>query len=351
MKTKKFSYTLILVLVLSLALPMGVWAAPSNDNFVDTTHVGSLPYSVFHNTSEATFEGDEPYPSCGSGYAIKTAWFAYTPSVNQTLVARADYYFFPTILAVYTGDALNNLSQIGCGNFYSRVAFQAQAGVTYYFQLAGLYGDAGEMPFVLEVAPPPQVSISYGPGDPNTFETMYFYASTNDPAGIYGFSYSWAISDGTTSDQGSFNHQFASDGDYTVNLTATTADGRSGSATQVIQVRTRDVSINRLSVPQMASVNQTKTINVDIKNNRYSDYVQVTLIKGLPGGGEQVIGTLTIYVPARATKPTTFKFSYTFTASDLAVGKVTFKAVANIVNGRDALPSDNVAIENTTVNR
>ena len=95
----------------------------------------------------------------------------------------------------------------------------------------------------------------------------------------------------------------------------------------------------------------SKTINVDVKNKRYSEYVQVTLIKGLPGGGEQVIGTLTLYVPARATRATTFKFSYTFTPNDATIGKVTFKAVATIVNSNDALPSDNTAISTTLVTK
>jgi hypothetical protein len=104
-------------------------------------------------------------------------------------------------------------------------------------------------------------------------------------------------------------------------------------------------------VPQTARVNQTKAINVDVKNKRYSDYVQVSLYKGLPGGGEQLIGTLTLYVPARATRPTTFKFSYTYTAADAAVGKVTFRAEATIMDARDALPSDNNAIATTLVTK
>jgi hypothetical protein len=351
MKTKTFSGAVILVLILSLALPAVVLAAPSNDNFADAQQITNLPYSIYHDTTGATFEVDEPYPTCGYGYSLKTAWFVYTPSTNQTLIARTNYYYIAPIMAVYTGSTLNGLTQVGCGNYYSTVAFQAQAGVTYYFQIAGLYGEEGTIPFSLEVAPPPSVGISYSPYDPNVFDNMWFYASVNDPAGIYGFTYAWTFSDGTTSNQQSFNHQFATDGDYTVNLTAVTSDGRSNSATQVIQVRTKDVAVSKLSVPQIAAVNQTKTINVDIKNNRYSDYVTVTLIKGLPGGGEQVIGTLTIYVPAKAIKPTTFKFSYTFTNADATVGKVTFKAVANIVNGRDALPSDNTLIASTIVNR
>ncbi len=127
-----------------------------------------------------------------------------------------------------------------------------------------------------------------------------------------------------------------------MNLTATTVDGRSGSApSQVIHVLTKDIAISKFSVPQTARVNQTKTINVELLNKRYSDYVQVTLVKGLPGGGEQAIGTLTLYVPAKAKQSTIFKFSYTFTPDDAAIGKVTFKTIATIVNGRDAFLSDN----------
>jgi len=50
-------------------------------------------------------------------------------------------------------------------------------------------------------------------------------------------------------------------------------------------------------------------------------------------------------VPVRSANRTTdFNFSYTFTSADAQVGKVTFKAVANIFGARDALPADNEAI-------
>lgn len=337
---------------MALSSVQPVLAAPTNDNFADAAEITStsLPFSVFADNTGATFEDGEFYPSCGTASSTKTVWFAYTPSANTSLTARSSYYNFPPVLAIYTG-ALGSLTEIACGNYYPQLTFRAQAGMTYYFQLSSLYGDEGTIPFSLEVTPPPQVGISYGPGDPSIFDNVSFYANVYDPGGIGGFTLAWTISDGTTSDQYSFNHQFAADGDYTVNLTAITQDGRSGSASQVIQVRTRDVSINKLVIPQTARVNQTKAINVEIKNNRYSDYVQVALTKGLPGGGEQVIGYLTLYVPVRSTRPTIFKFSYTFTSDDAIVGKVTFKAVANIVNGRDALPSDNTAIATTLVNK
>ena len=353
--TKFLTRTIAIVTVFVLALS-GVhpaYAAPLNDNFADATPITtSLPFSVNADTTGATFEFDEPSPTCfGSGWDLKTAWFKYTPTTNTTLTARVNYNNFDTMLGVYTGNSVDGLTQIGCSLYYYNTTFQAVANVTYYFQVSGYYDYEGIIPFSLEVTPPPEVYINYGPSDPSIFDNVWFGASTYDPGQIYGFTYAWTISDGTTSDQGSFYHQFAADGDYTVNLTATTSDGRSGSASQVVQVRTKDVAITRFRIPQTARVNQTKTINVEVKNKRYSDYVQVELYKGLPGGGEQLIGTLTIYVPARATRPTIFKFSYTFTSDDAAIGKVTFRAEATIINGRDALPADNILIATTSVSR
>jgi hypothetical protein len=53
-----------------------------------------------------------------------------------------------------------------------------------------------------------------------------------------------------------------------------------------------------------------------------------------------------------AGRTTAYTFNYTFTNADAAVGKVTFKAVATIVDARDAQPADNTAIAvPTTVTR
>lgn len=43
-------------------------------------------------------------------------------------------------------------------------------------------------------------------------------------------------------------------------------------------------------------------------------------------------------------KTTNFRFSYTFTPDDGEIGKVSFKAIAWIVNGRDAWLADNAYI-------
>lgn len=346
----------------SLALLAGVFAAPANDDFVNASPLPSLPYYASVDTTGSTFEVDEPYPDCAYGYPVKTVWFSFTPSVTGTYVAYPDYgynqeigYSFPTVLGVYGFDG-SSLTSLGCTTTYSTLALSLQAGVTVYLQLGGIdqgygYGNEGSISFSFQLAPPPYVyaySYSY---EPNTYEPVTFYASVSDPANVYGFTYAWTLSDGTTSTAEYFTHQFAADGDYTATLTATTADGRFASSTVSIQVRTRDIAITKLTVPQSASPNQTKTISIDLKNKLVSDYVQVFLYKGGINGNEELIGSSTIYVPAKTTKVTTAKFNYTFTAADAAIGKATFKAVANILNGRDALPADNVAIATSTVKR
>ena len=343
--------TIATVLVLALSGISPAFAA-GNDNFADATQITSLPYSTNADNSIATMEVGEPYPNCGGGYTPLSVWYSYTPSTTTSLTARVNYNNFPPIVAVYTGSSLNNLTQIGCSQYYYNTTFQAQAGTTYYFQVSGYYDFyQGIIPFSLDVTPPPTAGICFGPSDPSIFDTMQFNDCSSDPGGMGFQSFTWNFGDGTTLTTTSccVNHQYAADGDYTFQHTVTTVDGRTDSTSLVIHVRTKDIAITTFSVPQTAKVNQTKTINVNIQNKRYSDYVQVTLIKGLPGGGEQVIGTLTIYVPAKAKQATTFKFSYTFTSDDAKIGKVTFKAVATIASGRDALPADNTSIATTKV--
>jgi hypothetical protein len=340
--------TIVIVLMLALGSVQPVFAqTPSNDSFASATAIGSLPYSTSVDLYYAGSESDEPYPYCGYGYAPNSVWFSFTPLTNVTVTAQSDNYY--SVLAVYTGPALNSLTQRTCQYQNPQVTLQAEAGTTYYFQLSSLYPwYGGNYSFSIDVTPPPEVYIGYDPYAPSTFDTIYFYAQIYDPAGYWG-TFAWNLGDGTTSNQDSVSHQYAKDGDYNVSVTFTTSDGRIGSSKATVQVRTRDVAITKVTVPQTAKSNTTKEITVEVTNRRYSDNVQVQLYKGLPGGGEQLIGTLTIYVPARANRATLFKFSYTFTGCDATVGKVTFRTAATLQSGRDALPADNTAIRTTLV--
>jgi hypothetical protein len=154
----------------------------------------------------------------------------------------------------------------------------------------------------------------------------------------------WDFGDGTTSTDWSPYHRYAAEGDYTVSLTVTTQDGRTASTTRTLQVRTHDVAITKFTVPQSAKAGQTRSVSVYVNNTRYPEQVEVQLFKSTPAGW-QWVGTLQQEVPVRPSNRTTiFEFSYTFTAEDAQLGRINFRAVATIVNARDALPTNNEAI-------
>ncbi len=192
--------------------------------------------------------------------------------------------------------------------------------------------------------PPPVAEFGWDPWDPSVFDTVLFYNGSWDPANNGIASVEWDLGDGTASTDWDLSHTYAAEGDYTVHLGVTTWDGRTASVTKIVPVRTHDVAITKFTVPTAASSGQTRSIVVGLNSKRYLERVEVTLWKSVPGG-EQSFGSLIQSVPVRpANRTTDFKFSYTFTAEDAAIGKVTFKARANILDYRDALPADNEAI-------
>jgi len=91
-----------------------------------------------------------------------------------------------------------------------------------------------------------------------------------------------------------------------------------------------------------AHVGQTVAINVDMRNSsHYPEIVQADLLRGAPAGFQQV-GSLTQSVAVKSRNRTTrFSFAYLVTEADRSLGKVSFKAVATIIDHRDALPGDN----------
>jgi PKD repeat protein len=215
------------------------------------------------------------------------------------------------------------------------------AGTTYYFQAIDASDSGGYLYFSLDVAPPPSVSFYTSHYEPSIFDTIAFYSSAWDPANQAIQSWHWDLGDGSTSTEPSVSHRYAADGDYTVVHTVTTSDGRSGSYSSVLLVRTHDIAVTKIARPQSATVGQTKRLIISVTNTRYPEDVTVELYKSVPGG-YQSIGFLRQFVDVKAkNKPTNFTLSYTFTQEDAQVGKVIFKAIANPANARDAFPADN----------
>ena len=318
----------------TLALSLDLVPPPPNDDFANAKPITALPYSDSIDTTAATKEAGEPFP-CGSTGG--TAWYSYTASDSGSVTASGSAPF-SVQLAAYTGSSLGNLSSAGCQ--YGRLTIHVDAGKTYFFQVGGVFSGGGPVTLQLDRTPNPVMGMYLSPPDPSTFDTVQFYDQSYDPAGLGFSSESWSFGDGGAATGCCPTHRYAADGNYTAKLLVTTPDGRTGTLSQLIHVRTHDVAISKLTVPQSALAGQTRSITVGITDTRYPETVEVQLFRN-----DTLVGTLRQDVPVRGPNRTTaFGFTYTFTSADAALGKVTFKAVATIVGARDALPSDNTAI-------
>ena len=345
---------LTILALVGLSVSSATASPPSNDNFGDAAQIdlNALPFGSTVDITEATTESGESF-YCN--YSYQTIWYKLAPTTGTWLGADTQGSgLFGTSVTVWrdTGSGIFGLNFIECSyyNFNGSVLFLAQAGTTYYLQvLAPCCSVSGTVRINVEQvpAPLPIAAFNFYPSDPSIFDTIQFSDYSTDP-GQQGFqSWAWDFGDGATATGSNVTHRYAADGSYSVQLTVTTTDGRTASTRDTVSVRTHDVAITKFSTPQSASAGQTRQISVGIRNSRYPETVRVELDKSVPAGfgGFQSIGNLDQFVPVRpANRTTDFSFSYTFTDDDAGIGKVTFKAVATILYGRDVFPADNEAI-------
>jgi len=318
---------------------------PANDNFANASVISALPFDDSVDTIAASLEAGEPTPSCDFGQTDRTVWYAFTPNTSGPISANFNFSDFNTVMAAFTGSSLANLTEVGCSIFSDTLTFQATANTTYYFQVGGIFGDGGPVGFHLDITPPPVADFHTHTPQPSIFDSIEFHDLSFDPGGVGFQSWAWDFGDGATSSEQNPLHQYAADGDYTVQLTVTTFDGRSASTSQVVQVSTHDVAIMKVAAPRSGNVGQTKTITVSIKNNRYPETVRIELYRSVAGGGFEFIGFSTQFVPVRSGNRTSqFTFKYTFSPQDAQIGKVTFRAIVIIEGANDAFQADNDAI-------
>jgi hypothetical protein len=328
---------------------------PVNDSFVKAIDVSGIPF-IHNTTTEGATLQDEPLPGCAYD-PTGSIWYAFTPSESGSVMAQTQGTWFDTYLGIYTGASLHNLTEIGsrCGYWENRLAFQASAGETYYIQVGGMWGQAGPLEFSLVSTPPPEVYLYYYPYPPSIYSTVQFYVDCWDPAyiGCDTDTYEWDLGDGTTAEGCCPTHNYAADGDYTVELVATTYDGRTGSTSQIVQVQTHDVAITEFHTPNRAEVGETHRIVVGLSNREpYNEEVYLQLYKSVPGEywSWEEIGYAYGQVPAhKANRTVDFEFAYTFTEEDATAKTVSFRAVANMWSWPDALPGDNEAISLPTL--
>lgn len=149
----------------------------------------------------------------------------------------------------------------------------------------------------------------------------------------------WAFGDGGASDERQPTHCYGMDGDYTVELTASTPDGRQGTATAVVEVRTHEVAIESLRAPGACRAGEPMEVVVEVSSSRYDEVVELRLFARVPGYdsyAEQADRTAFAVQAGGARSATSVRLQATIPAAAYAAGTVTIEAVVVILGGLDA---------------
>src|SRR6185436_8577548 len=127
----------------SILVSMNVPPPPPNDDFVNWQLLTGIAGSVQGTTAGGTREPGEPNHAFFDGVA--SIWYRWTAPDRGILTLDTTGSAFDTLLAVYTGASVSNLTYVesdhGSGQFGgSRLALTTVAGRTYYIAVDGRDG-------------------------------------------------------------------------------------------------------------------------------------------------------------------------------------------------------------------
>jgi subtilisin family serine protease len=133
---------------IALSVDFTVAERPENDDFAQALSLSGLPVSTTGNNQNATKEQGEP--NHGGQPGGTSVWWRWVSSDSGTISIDTFGSDFDTLLAVYTGTALNNLVTVTSNDdadtsLQSRVTFLATAGTAYYLAVDGYGGAQGNV--------------------------------------------------------------------------------------------------------------------------------------------------------------------------------------------------------------
>lgn len=325
----------------------------ANDDFASAVDV-PLDTDVTGDTEPAAKQAGEPTPSCANRDE-RSLWYRYTPDRTRIVAAKVTEEINSPSVVVFRGTELDALSELDCRQSSRDPAiFTATPGETYYVRVAdGIYG-AGPLTLRLEDAPQIKPYTEWVlPEHPGVFDDVQFIIAPGDPAGRWLAGGEVDFGDGTSATipavQGAATvyHKYATDGAYELTINGYTADGRSGSSTQTVNVETHDVTVSNVVAPATAKVGDTGQVEVSVNNTRYAEDVVVELLRRRWDGYSDIVGTVRQHVAKNGT--VVVPFSYTYSEADAALGKATLRARVRLADREDNNPADNERMVETTI--
>jgi hypothetical protein len=138
---------------------------PANDDFANAQTLTNSSGTVTGANGAATKQAGEPNHSGYTGGA--SVWYQWTAPFTGTATIDTFGSKFDTVLAVYTGVAVNSLTHVASNNEYypvhqSRVSFEAVAGTTYRIAVDGYNAETGPITLHYQLVPPASVVLNNG---------------------------------------------------------------------------------------------------------------------------------------------------------------------------------------------
>ncbi|GMW00566.1 MAG: hypothetical protein AMXMBFR84_17030 [Candidatus Hydrogenedentota bacterium] len=112
---------------------------PANDNFADAIEITGSTGQISGSNISATRQAGEPFHFGSEG--SQSAWWKWTSPFTGECIFNTEGSSFNTILAAYTGSALDSLVSVGANDdavgLQSQIIFNATTGTTYYIAVDG----------------------------------------------------------------------------------------------------------------------------------------------------------------------------------------------------------------------
>jgi uncharacterized repeat protein (TIGR02543 family) len=178
---------------------------PLNDDFTNAALIPSAGATNDVTTTYASRENGEPHHAGNPGG--HSLWWTWTASASGIVTINTAGSDFNTLLGVYTGSALTNLTvvtnsdgaKLGSGVAY--VTFLVSAGTQYYIALDGFNGQSGTAVFTFKFSTdttPPKVTIKPpAAGGDVTTSTVVVQGTASDNVAVAAVFYQLVNADGT----------------------------------------------------------------------------------------------------------------------------------------------------------
>jgi hypothetical protein len=264
---------------------------PANDNFANATLLTTTTnVSVTVTNVVATKESGEPkHAGANGGHSV---WWKWVAPGNGIVTINTSNSTFDTVLAVYTGPSVSNLTQVaanddqnsGNGILTSQVKPQVTAGTEYEIAVDGKGGASGvvqlNLSFSADTTPPKVTITSPKSGTKLTDTTVNVQGTASDNLGVALVQYRLENAAGTNDYH---------DANGTNNWTATVSGLIPGPNT--IRVRAFDTSDNESETTSTVSFFVTSLLTVNINGSG-------TVSPSLNGTQQPVGNTLTLTAKA-----------------------------------------------------